>query len=187
MEGVRTVLTSVSASKVRSSCKLSLMRARLFFSTRGFRVCRDTKITLHHILETHCGGYGHRCSGQTAAGATSASLPSAPRGSVLPPHQPRCGYLSVRFLNPVVGLIFLHIKHDVAGPSRRGHVGWIAASVASPSAAFSSRVVSKRGQLANGTGFREKKSTDSPCVYCTALVRRAAGAEWLLLVFIRAY
>lgn len=61
---------------------------------------------------------------------------------------------------------------------------------------------SVRGQLANGTGFRkgerEKKKGkkknrqtrrrgEAPSVYCAIQVRRAAGAEWLLLVFIGAY
>lgn len=92
----------------------------------------------------------------TAAGVTSASLPSVPRESLLPPQQPRCGYLSVRLLNPVVGLIFFHIKYGVAGPSRRGHVGRIAASVASPSAAFSSRVVSE-GAAGKRNRFQEEK------------------------------
>lgn len=34
-------LTSVSDSRPRSSCRLSLMRARLFFSTSGFLVCSN--------------------------------------------------------------------------------------------------------------------------------------------------
>lgn len=56
---------------------------------------------------------------------------------------------------------------------------------------FYSRFLSE-GQLANGTGYRKKKKIDklageAPCVYCAIQVRRAAGAEWLLLVFIGAY
>jgi len=56
------------------------------------------------------------------------------------------------------------------------------------------------GQLANGTGYKERRrrrrrrgkkihklAGEAPCVYCAILVRRAAGAEWLLLVFIGAY
>lgn len=38
---------------------------------------------------------------------------------------------------------------------------------------------------------QENKSTklegEATCVYCAILLRRAAGAEWLLLVFIGAY
>lgn len=33
----------------------------------------------------------------------------------------------------------------------------------------------------------DKLAGEAPCVYCAILVRRAAGAEWLLLVFIGAY
>lgn len=50
-------------------------------------------------------------------------------------NSPTVAYLSVRFLNPVVGLIFFHIQSGVAGPSRGGHVGRFAASEASPTAA----------------------------------------------------
>lgn len=36
-------LTSASAMRTLSSCKLSLMRALLFFSTRGFLICKITR------------------------------------------------------------------------------------------------------------------------------------------------
>lgn len=41
-------------------------------------------------------------------------------------------YLSVPSLDPVVRVFFLHLQSGAAGPSRGGHVGRIAASVASP-------------------------------------------------------
>lgn len=184
------ILTSVSASRVRSSCKLSLMRARLFFSTRGFRVCRKHKD--HSVTQTNSCG----CNAlesiwisfwnevQTDTGATSASLPSASRQSP---------YLSVRFLNPVIGLIFFHIKSVVAGSSRRGHVGLDRRFCGfSHCCLFSPRTVVSEGAAGKQNRFQEeggknRRRGEAPCAYCAILVSRAAGTEWLLLVFIGAH
>lgn len=84
-------------------------------------------------------------------GVTSATLPSVPSKCH---HQSYSRYLSVPFLNPVVRLIIFHANSSVVGPSRGGHVGRFAASVASPTAAFASWVV-REGQLANRTGYRQ--------------------------------
>lgn len=54
----------------------------------------------------------------------SASLPSVSCYSIR-------RYLSVRFLEPIIGLILFHSKSGGAGSSRGGHVGWIAVCVAS--------------------------------------------------------
>ena len=206
--GNRTVLTSVSASRVRSSCKLSLMRARLFFSTRGFLVCRSTHITLHslthqavwntgiilvYLLFLKCVTDCHqrdKCDTakcvqkEPAPSHQPLELPFCPLSEShirthLLPYPVRCCWaeptgpcLSLRWLLPYCCCFFL--------PSRQ-----------------------RGGQLANGTGFRkggereearkEKKNRqtrrrgEAPSVYCAIRVRRAAGAEWLLLVFIGAY
>lgn len=86
MRRVRVLLTSVSASKVRSSRKLSLMRARLFFSTSGFRICKNS----HHKCQKP----------EKDVGASTVSSSQT--------------HLSVRFLKPEVELVSVHVEFGVA-------------------------------------------------------------------------
>lgn len=80
MRRMRVLLTSVSASKFRSSRKLSLMRARLFFSTSGFRICKIHIITVRNQK---------KMSLPLLISTISSSLPRAWQ-----PHR-RCTFLSV--------------------------------------------------------------------------------------------
>lgn len=89
-----SALTSASASRVRSSCRLSLMRARLFFSTRGFLICGRTEPKIHLLL---------------LRSLTDAGIP-------------RSAYLPVCSLDPA-GLVILRAHVAAAGPNRRGHAG----------------------------------------------------------------
>lgn len=78
-------LTSASAIRSLSSCKLSLMRARLFFSTRGFLTYRDQKhntITLDNdeknadiVLITRAGPFLTFLSDLIPVQSSSRSIP----------------------------------------------------------------------------------------------------------------
>lgn len=180
MQRVCVLLTSVSDSKARSSLRLSLMRARLFFSTKGFRICnkitftrskrqepKDTVIVLH----------------LSVTGATSASLP--PSCSPVVPFCPLSESRSQTHLRPYP---FRCCWPEPMEPcwSDGLFCGFY-------HRCFLSSLSRRRRQLADGTGFRKKKkSTNSQmrrgalCLLCNPK-RRAAGAEWLLFVFIGAY
>lgn len=48
-------LTSASAMRTLSSCRLSLMRALLFFSTSGFLVCHNSKTVVSPVNNIYVG------------------------------------------------------------------------------------------------------------------------------------
>lgn len=116
-------------------------------------------------------------------GVTSASLPSVSRkcGTLLSPFtNPSVEkYLSVPFLDPIEGFIFIRAKSDVAGPSRGGHFGWIAASEAFPSSASppdssAAGAAGKRNRLQE----EEKKSINSQARRPVFIVNRSSTCCW---------
>ena len=104
---------------------------------------------------------GHRCDGKLVWQVRHS------RVSVYVRYLPVWTNLSVRFLDPIVGLVFFHVRSRGAGPSRGGHVGRIAAFCR---LASSEEAAGEHGRLQEERKINNSQARRGvPCLLCNPI------------------